>query len=201
MAVSAGSVLLATAGGILVYAGFVDRSPLDAVRLLGSGKPPSIPNKSSIDPTGLSGLSGGIASASATSGGGLSALPRACATFAGDLYSQPRRNQPGYSDCSSFVGKGLTLIGVKPPPGSTTPSYLASREWKRIQASDVQAGDLAVALNHMVVCYGNGNGIGQQNPRSNVQQGSVDELMYGNKPYVFLRYVSAHPDTPKSVMA
>lgn len=201
MAVSAGTVMLATAGGVLIYAGFIDSNPLEALKSLASGKPASLPAKPSIDQSSLSGLSGSAAFTSVTSGGGLTALPRACATFAGDHYSKVRRNEAGYSDCSSFVGKGLKLIGVKPPVGSTTTSYLTSSQWKRIPDSDVQAGDVAIALNHMVVCYGNGNGIGQQNPRSNVQQGSIDSLMYGNKPFIYLRYVNGHPDTPTSAMA
>lgn len=57
-----------------------------------------------------------------------------------------------------------------------------------MNSSDVRAGDVAISLGHMIVCYGRGYGIGQQNPRRNVQKGKVDDLMYGNKPYVFLRY-------------
>jgi cell wall-associated NlpC family hydrolase len=147
---------------------------------------------------------GGIVQANIGPGGGLPTLPRACATFAADRYSQVKRWQDGYSDCSSFVGKGLKLIGVKPPGASTTTTYLASSDWKKIAASDVQPGDLALSLNHVVVCLGNGMAIGQQNTRVNVQTGKVDDLMIGNKPFVYVRYRPGSASTvstpPKSAM-
>jgi hypothetical protein len=101
------------------------------------------------------------------------------------------------------VGKGLKSLGVKPPGASTTAAYLSSRDWKRIPAADAQAGDVAVSLNHMVVYSTNTRGIGQQNPRSNVKRGTVKELMFGNSPFVTLRYMggTAKPKskTPASV--
>jgi hypothetical protein len=120
---------------------------------------------------------------------GLPYLPPACEHFSSDKYSQTRRWQNGYSDCSSFVGKGLKAIGIKPPGGSTTMSYYTSKEWQRISASEVKAGDLACGTTHVVVCYGDGTAIGQQNPRRNVQRGTVKDLMYGTGPFVYLRYV------------
>lgn len=207
MAISAGTVLLTAAGGVLIYAGFTNRNPLEALRDVSTGKPTPVRNESGIDPasfastSGVSGYGGGIADisyADAVPGEGLPTLPKAAERNAGDRYSQPNRWANGYSDCSSFVGKALKLIGIKPPPGSTTGSYLASRQWKRIPSSAVKAGDLAVALNHMIICYGGGYAIGQQNRRVHVERGKVSELMYGNTPFVYLRYVG-NPDTPDSV--
>lgn len=196
MAISAGTVLLVAAGGVLVYSGFTTQSPLAALKSVASGKPTSVRNESGIDTASFastSGVSGGsgiaqVGFADVATGEGLPNLPRAVERFSGDRYSQANRWANGYSDCSSFVGKGLKALGVKPPAGSTTASYLASKDWKRVSASDVQAGDLAISMNHVIVCYGNGYAIGQQNPRRNVQKGKVSDLMYGNKPFVYLRY-------------
>lgn len=214
MAIPTATVLLVASGGVLIYAAFTNQNPLAALKSVASGKPATPRNSSGVDPTsfnstsGVSSGGGGIYAASFAdipAGAGTTALPRALERFANDRYSQTNRTAPGFSDCSSFIGKGLTAIGVKPPAGSTTASYLASKDWKRVASP--QAGDLAISLNHVVVCYGNGYGIGQQNPRVNVQRGTVDDLMYGNKPYIYLRYVSgtAAPSTaktpPNSVMA
>lgn len=196
MSIPAGTVLLVATGGVLIYAGFTNNNPLTALKEVASGKPSTVRNTPGVDSADYSSTSGvtggGIADISFAdaSGQGLAALPKAAEQYAGDRYSKPKRNVKGYSDCSSFVGKALKLIGVKPPAGSTTASYLASKQWKRVTAGNVQAGDLAIALNHVVICYGNGYAIGQQNSRSNVQRGKVDDLMIGNKPYIFLRYTA-----------
>lgn len=202
-----GTVVLVGIGGVLVYAGLTAQNPLAALRAIASGKPADVPDadgtfreRSNSDVT-----NGGIADvdyAEVGSGGGLPTLPRAVERYASDRYSQAKRMQKGYSDCSSFVGKGLKLVGVHPPGGSTTAAFLASKDWKRVSSSDVQPGDVAISFNHMIVCYGNGYGIGQQNPRVNVQRGKVDDLMFGNKPYIFLRYKpgSSSKTTGKSAM-
>lgn len=202
MAISAGTVLLVAVGGVLTYAGFTNQNPLVALRAVSTGKPAPVRNTPSVDQTTFSrSAGGGVAMASyadVATGGGLPTLPQACERFAGDRYSQTNRWANGYSDCSSFIGKGLKIIGVKPPAGSTTTSYLLSDEWKQVNKADAQAGDIAVSFNHCVVCYGDGYGIGQQNPRSNVKRGPVDELMFGNKPYTILRYEPKAASTPKS---
>jgi hypothetical protein len=204
MAIPVSTVLLVTAGGVLAYAGFTGRSPLEALKDLGTGSPTPLRNTSTVDPGSYASTAGGVgidvltdAYTDAVVGEGLPSLPAALERFKGDKYSQLRRWQNGYSDCSSFAGKGLKVIGVKPPGPSTTSSFLASRDWKRIPSGDVKAGDVAVSLNHMVVCYGNGMAIGQQNPRSNVKKGKVSDLMYGNTPFVYLRYAGG-TSSPKS---
>lgn len=201
MAISAGTVLLVAAGGVLIYAGFTTQNPLSALKEVASGKPTPVRDMSSVDPASFA-STGGVSGTAQTGftdvvpGEGLSALPRAAETYSKDIYSMAYRNKPGYSDCSSFVGKALRLIGIKPPPGSTTGSYIASKDWKRVSSGDVQAGDLAVALNHMVICYGNGHGIGQQRKGRNVQRDSIKNLMYGNTPFVYLRYAGAGSSKP-----
>lgn len=205
--IPAGTVLLVAVGGVLVYAGFTSQNPLAALKNVSSGKPTTVRNQPGIDSASFA-STGGISSgaytvpyANAGPGGGLPNLPRACSHYAADRYSQVHRWNDGYSDCSSFVGKGLKLLGVKPPTGSTTGAYLASKEWKKIPATDVQAGDLAISLNHVVVCLGGGMAIGQQNSRVNVQTGRVEDLMIGNKPFLYLRYMPGTVTSSSSAVA
>jgi hypothetical protein len=200
MAIPASAVLLVTVGGVLAYAGFTNRNPLEALRELSTGKPAVPRNTSGIDPEEYSSTAkrySGDIPTDIIAGEGIPALPHAVARFSGDKYSQLKRWQNGYSDCSSFVGKGLKSLGVKPPGPSTTTAYLSSKDWKRIPSSDARSGDVAVSLNHMVVYTTNSRGIGQQNPRSNVKRGAVKDLMVGNTPYVTLRFVggTAKPKT------
>lgn len=199
MAIPTGTVLLVATGGVLIYAGFTNRNPLAALRDIASGTPTPVRNQPGVDPSsftstsGVNGMGGGIYTASyadVAPGSGIAALPRAAEQFASDVYSQANRWAPGYSDCSSFVGKALKVIGVKPPAGSTTGSYLASSDWKKIPEASVQAGDLAINFNHVVICYGGGYAIGQQNPRVNVQRGRVGDLMSGTGTFLYLRYVA-----------
>lgn len=199
MAIPTGTVLLVATGGVLIYAGFTNRNPLAALKDIASGTPTPVRNQSSVDPSsftstsGVSGMGGGIYAASYADippGSGITALPRAAEQFANDVYSQTNRWGTGYSDCSSFVGKALKAIGVKPPAGSTTGSYLASSDWKKVPEASVQPGDLAINFNHVVICYGGGYAIGQQNPRVNVQRGKVGDLMSGTGPFFYLRYVA-----------
>lgn len=204
--IPAGTVLLVAAGGVLVYAGFTSQNPLMALKSVSTGKPTTVRDEPGVDSASFastSGGTGGIAYANVSAGGGIAGLPQACGQFANDRYSQTNRWGNGYSDCSSFVGKGLKSLGIKPPAGSTTASYLASSEWKQVSAANVQSGDLAIGLGHVVVCGGNGLAIGQQNPRVNVQKGKVEDLMIGNKPFIYLRYTpggTTSKSKPKSAM-
>lgn len=199
MAIPTSTVLLVAAGGVLIYAGFTSRNPLAALKDVSTGRPSPIRNTPSVNASAFTGVSSGVPTGyvDTVAGEGLPALPRAVEQFSGDKYSQTNRWGKGFSDCSSFVGKGLKSLGIKPPGNSTTTAYLASKEWQQVPAGDVQAGDLAISLNHVVVCYGNGYAIGQQNPSRNVQRGKVDDLMYGNKPYIFIRYSSGSSSAPK----
>lgn len=115
------------------------------------------------------------------------ALVAAVQQYKGDRYSQAQRWQPGFSDCSSFVGKGMKALGLN-PGGSTTLTYMASSDWYTVSRSQVGPGDIAVNSAHMIIVTGPDTGIGQENTRRNVQEGTIDDLMSGTGPYVFKRY-------------
>ncbi|WP_267716782.1 hypothetical protein [Streptomyces sp. CoH17] len=121
-------------------------------------------------------------------------LVEAVMTFSADTYSQGRRWDEGYSDCSSIVGKALKLMKIKPPGGSVTTDYMNSKDWKQIRPSQIGAGDIAVNAAHMIVVTGPDAGIGQQRPGRNVQQDTIENLMMGTGPYNFYRYTGPEGD-------
>lgn len=182
----------AVAGGILVYAGFRNVSPVAALREVSGGKPAPVANTGTTlgETVGNLAAGGGVglgaAAAGAAAGG---AVLTAAQKYAGDKYSQVRRTQPGWSDCSSFCDKVLTDIGIPPPvKWASTANYRISGEWQTIPLSQARPGDIAVNSHHMVLITGAGGAtaIGQQNPRVNVRTGSVNQLIdnYQVKRYI-----------------
>lgn len=183
--VSGSAVAVATVGGVLVYAGLRGVSPLQAFRDAAGGKPPPVVGKPTTDPVSSSPIT------STTSGlddSRRAAVVVAAQKYAGDIYSQAKRTQAGYSDCSSFVDKALRDAGIKPPQvqWANTAIYRLSPEWKTINATAVLPGDIAISVGHMVlITAARGTaGIGQQKTGVNVKTGSMRTL-FGSQPYVF----------------
>lgn len=178
------AIAFATAGGILVYAGFRGTNPIQALRDVSSGSPVGITS----NPTSVAAELGSIV-AGVTPGIVAAGVSAAAQKYAGDKYSQPRRTQPGWSDCSSFCDKVLRDIGIKPPTKwAATANYRISPEWKNIPLKDTLPGDIAINGHHMVMITAAGGtaAIGQQNPRVNVRTGTVANLMSND--FVCKRY-------------
>lgn len=181
--ISGTAVGIAVVGGILIYAGFRDVSPLQALRDVASGNPAPVQSKTTSLPSIISQQSG------LNSGDPRRANVVASAQkYIGDTYSQAKRTLPGFSDCSSFVDKALRDAGISPPFGNwaNTAMYRLSPEWRTIPADQSVPGDIAISLGHMVLVTGNGGSaaIGQQRPGVNVKTGSVATLM-GSQSYVY----------------
>jgi len=188
------SVAVITAGGVLIYAGIRGVTPLQALRDVSSGKPTPIPNVSP-QVTG-----GNVAQSLQFSTVGRAALA-AADRFMNDEYSQARRTQEGYSDCSSFVCKAFHAVGVAKPDGRmewpNTSAFAIGPAWKTIPQAQASPGDIAVVpagalAGHMtfVTNAGGTEGLGQQNPTSDVRAGSIAELFSGvTGKIVFRTYV------------
>lgn len=181
------ALAFASAGGVIVYAGFRGLNPIEALRDISTGHPAGVDS----NPVELTGevLGGAVAAAGTGVLGG--AVSSAAQKYAGDKYSQAKRTQSGYSDCSSFADKVLTDIGIPPPvKWASTANYRISGAWKTIPASLAKPGDIAISSHHMVLVTGDGgsSAIGQQNPRVNVRTGTVAQLM-GDQSYVYKTYV------------
>jgi cell wall-associated NlpC family hydrolase len=188
--ISGVGVTVASAGALLIYAGLKDVNPLYALRAVASGNPDAIANIN------------GSRSKATTNGGGNSILVgpgfpqllQSAQQFKGDQYSQARRWEPGYSDCSSFVGKAFKAEGIKPPGASTCVEYLAWGALKKIPQDNllktiVGPGDLLISTSHMAIVVDDNLAMGQQNRRENVRVDTWKNIMAGTGAYGVYHYL------------
>lgn len=185
-------VALAVGGVVLAYAGLKGTNPLAALRDITSGKPAGVPAATAglaVAPTDAS-VAGGVGAAITGAAGvaGGNALVAAANKHRGERYSQALRWQPGYSDCSSFVGKSFRDIGITPPGPSLAISYLTWPKLGRVERTQLAPGDLCVNTGHIIIATGRDSAIGQENARDNVQTGTPENLMWGSGSFVCLRY-------------
>jgi len=173
------SVAVVTAGMIFAYSGFRGSSPRDVLRSLSSGSAPSVSRTASFDTSNSS--TAGITNASLSTSGTIGAqLLSALGKYQNDQYSQAKRAQPGYSDCSSWIGKGLRDIGVKVPGGlPITTFYMVWTGLVTVPKNQIQQGDILVSPTHMAIATSSTTAVGQQNPRDNVKADTIANIMYG----------------------
>lgn len=72
--------------------------------------------------------------------------------YKGDKYSQPKRMQPGYSDCSSLIYKALSDVGYLANPGVTVTTYrmgVGDGRFKKIPMTELQRGDILWGGNYV----------------------------------------------------
>lgn len=190
--ISGVAVALASAGAVLVYAGFRGVSPLQALRDATSGKPPGVAaNPTNISTANRDTGTGGSASGFTNSNLRNNVVANA-KKYSGDQYSQLKRTQPGFSDCSSFVDKALKDSGINPPQSAwaSTANFRLSPDWRTIPFAQAQPGDIAISATHMVLITSAGGqtAIGQQNPKRDVQEGTTKDLMANTGTYVWKTY-------------
>lgn len=167
------AVGIATAGAVLVYAGISNTlNPLEALKSIASGSPTPISKG-----TAVTGSSDDF-STLMDSGPG-SSLVSAALKHRNEQYSQAKRWQTGYSDCSSFVGKSLKDIGIVPPGASVTSNYLVWKGAKTISKSQIQVGDLLCSSGHIAIAMSATTAIGQQNSKRDVQVDTIQNIMFG----------------------
>jgi cell wall-associated NlpC family hydrolase len=188
------AVAFAAGGGVLAYAGFRGISLPSALREIASKNGPVGLKKPGLD------LSGDVVASTPVAGkitdqgnsvvGGI--VSTAAQKYKDDKYSQLRRRDAGYSDCSSFVYKVLRDVGQPPTVAwSSTSNYHLDPRFRTVPLAQAQAGDLALSAGHVIILTGSGGAnapaIGQQNTRVNVRSGTVTTLM--PTPYVIKHYV------------
>jgi hypothetical protein len=195
--ISGTGVAVATIGGLLVYAGLRGIGPIAALQAVATGKP-TTPTSAGLDlgagpGSGTSSTAGVGVFGKTTTG---AAVVAAAGKYLNDLYSQPKRTQAGYSDCSSFVDKCMLDAGVAPPGDrwANSTSYRLASTFTTIPMSQTLPGDIAVSSHHIVLITGAGgtNAIGQQNHIVNVRSGTVASLMTGQS-YVCRRNAKINP--------
>lgn len=188
--ISGMAVSMAAVGGLLAYIGIKGIGLREGLRTFAGG---SLPQPQA-------GSSGAVAAAAATLGGSTTAgtpvgagahpeIATAAIARKSEQYSQAKRWQDGYSDCSSFVGKCLKDNGITPPGASVTGDYLLWSKLQKVPRDQVGAGDLLCGVGHMAIALDNTNAIGQQNSRDNVQIAPIDNIMYGQPGWYPQRYV------------
>lgn len=195
--ISGVAVALATAGGVLLYAGFQGLSPVLALKDITSGKTKALePSGVSFtnDPTSLGRGSGAVPAGWAGGGSEIGArLVAAAMRHRHERYSQARRWQAGYSDCSSFVGKALKDVGITPPGGSVTGSYLTWSALRTVPRAEIQTGDILCGSGHVAIAIDGARAIGQQSSRTNVKVDTIANIMFGQPSWVPRRYVGKAP--------
>jgi len=188
------AVVMGTAGALLLYAGFQGLNPLTALRALSTGKTKPLVKTSSYvssgAPSATGGGSGGVVSTGyTTTSGSHPEILQAAGQFKDDLYSQSKRWQDGYSDCSSFVGKTLKSLGIAYPGNSVTGNYLVWNQLRTIKRSEIVAGDLLCGSGHIAIAIDSQHAVGQQNSRENVKADTIDNIMWGQSGWIPRRYV------------
>lgn len=188
--ISGPAVGVAAAGGLLIYAGINGISIRDALADITSGRGPEWRKGQS--------LTAGVSAAAASVAPGAGPFPdlvTAALRHRTEQYSQAKRWQDGYSDCSSFVGKSFIDASIKPPGTSVTGSYLAWSKLTTVKRAEIGAGDLLCGANHIAIAIDNATAIGQQRPGRNVQIGAIDQIMYGQNGWIPRRYTGSKPHT------
>jgi hypothetical protein len=175
------SVAVVTAGAILAYSGFRGSSPRDVLRSLSTGSAPSVSRSASYDTSNSTvGIPGVTNAGSTTSGSTGVKVLSALGQYQGDKYSQAKRAQPGFSDCSSWIGKGIKDVGVKLPISLPVAAfYMVWTGLVTIPKSQIQAGDILVSPTHIAIATSSTSAVGQQNPTDNVKASSISNIMYG----------------------
>lgn len=209
MSVSLGAVGLATAGGVLLWAGLSGSTPLDIVKGLASGtKPPPIDVGSPTEILGklvtsaVGSIGGGLLSSvtgasdiTTTSPAG--ALNTRIVSAAGKYQGVPYRwggASPSGWDCSGFVTYVLHHdVGLALPSNTHTTSQVFY-VWSgatTIPTSQCQAGDLVCWLSHIAIATGPDTCIGAENPSQGTVTGPISQMGPGGGESYVIRRVKA----------
>lgn len=181
------AVGLTAGGALLIFAGIRGINPAEALREVASGKTGPLSTPARLDDS----VGGGTTYASDSGAGAAGAHPEiadATSRFRGDKYSQARRGQAGYSDCSSFTAKSMRAAGIE-VGNLTTTGFMAWSGLKRISKGEIGRGDLLINHTHMAIALDGTHAIGQQNTRRNVATGTFEAIMMNTGPWSAYRYV------------
>lgn len=180
------AVGLTAVGALLIFAGIRGISPVAALREVAAGQTEPLSAPVRLDDS----VSGDVSYASASTGaaGTHPEIVDGTSRYRGDKYSQARRGQPGYSDCSSFAAKSMRAAGIE-VSNLTTSGFMAWSGLKRISKSEIARGDLLINHTHMAIALDGSHAIGQQNARRNVATGTFEAIMMNTGPWSAYRYV------------
>lgn len=171
-------VAMATAGAVVLYAGYKGVSPLEVLRTTMAGNAPSslqstIPSLADTpSPVG----SAGVPRQESDQGGGhAGALIQAARSQIGKPYRWAATG-PDTFDCSGLLVYCLRSIGVADVPRFTTVtfgSWASKRGARRLTRSQVAAGDIVVRTGHMGLAVSNTRMIHAPHTGSHVQEANI----------------------------
>ena len=70
-------------------------------------------------------------------------------------YSQSKRHNDGYVDCSSLVGRAMKAAGITDNQQVTTASMVGDNRFAKISKSEAQPGDIMWQKGHVAIYLGN----------------------------------------------
>lgn len=191
---------MATAGGVLVYAGLRDVSPLEALRDMMSGRLPTVERRGS--PTAdeiLNRQSGGPGSKAPSVLGAGGALVTAARRYVGGPYRFGGTDPRTGLDCSALVQRAFKDIGVPDCPRTSGQQFV----WRALTTvrnqRDVQPGDLVFWPGHVAIATSAGAAtvVGALNRRSGVREGPIKANGVTGAPISgFRRYAGAQSAAP-----
>lgn len=190
--VSGKAIALATAGGVLVYAGLRGESPLAALRGILTGTPPPLPEGTPVTLDVGSSI-GSTGSAEGTGVGPFPGLASAAEQYLGVPYRWGGTSRAGM-DCSGLVVLAFKDNGITGVPRTS----LGQMTWSRVKkVSDPGRGDLVYWPGHIGIMVSGTKMINAPHTGAVVRYASVGSRN-GRAP-LYLRYVGnrVNPSTPR----
>lgn len=185
--ISGKAIALATAGGVLVYAGLRGESPLDSLRGILTGSPSPIPEGKPVTLDFGGGTFGGDRTAPAAS-----AVAGRAADIALQQVGKPYRwgaSGPDRFDCSGLISYAYNHAGA--PFGRMTSAGMAvSPKFRKISRSQVAAGDVLYKPGHVALATGSNSLV--EAPRTGIP---VRTRAIGGGWTMYLRYVGTGSTT------
>lgn len=178
---------LATAGGLLIYAGLRGESPLDSLRGILTGSPAPVPEGVAVTldvPSGTASRTGVAASA----------VAGRAASIAVAQVGKPYRwgaAGPDRFDCSGLVSYAYNRAGASGFGRMTTAAIAISPKFRKISRSEVAAGDLLWHVGHVAIATSNSTLV--EAPRTGIP---VRTRAIGGGWTMYLRYVGTGSTTP-----
>ena len=186
------ALALATAGGVLVYAGLRGENPLDALRSVLTGSPAPLPEGKAVTlPAGSS--IGATGTAEGTGVGPFPGLASAAQRYLGVPYKWGGTSRAGM-DCSGLVVLSFKDNGITGVPRTS----LGQMSWSKMRrVTDPGAGDCVWWPGHIGIMVSSSRMINAPHTGTVVRYADVG-TRNGHAP-VYLRYVGnrVNPSTPR----
>lgn len=189
-AISGLAVGAATGGGLLIYAALRGVTPLEAMRDVLSGNPPSVPRGPSVRVEEEQNISRGLSPDGTPLSGPNGWLATTAMTQRGVPYSWGGESPSGF-DCSGLVQWSFRQHGISSP--RTTYDQVVWSKLRSISRSQVAAGDLIYSSGHVVIAISNSHCVAAQRRGTNVKTLPIANA-FSSPIIAYKRYVGPKPN-------